>query len=386
MIKPLNAPALRMAGELKLTSNGDGAKTAKVTLLARSGDPVNIDGWGLVVHDFDGMKAKAKIPLDYNHDPEDSIGYLNNFDTSSGDLVCKGAIVLVNGPDDGDEDDDVAALVAKMTAGVPYEASIEFDDDMTLEYLPEGVTTSVNGRTVAGPVYIVRDWTLKAVAICKFGKDSNTSATVQLSESKTSAEKKGYFVRFANNKKGINTMNKNETEKTVDPVDAKASTEAVEAKAEAKAVEANVEAEQVQLSDSKAEASPVAAEVVEAKAEQPKQEEKKVEEAKAVEAPAVQLSESPKAEKADPRSEFKQFVTAFGAERAATYFAEGKSYEAALSEHLKYQASQIEELSKKLSAVERGAAKPITFSDSANRDETAKKSGLQSVIRLGGKA
>src|SRR5258707_14202728 len=114
----LNPNNFRLPAQLKMTSNGDGAKTAKVTVVARTGDAVSSPYWGTFVHDFAGMTSKPKIPLDYNHDCDDSIGYLNKFDTSTGDLVCSGLIVLFNGDDD-DDDADLFGLVSKMQPCMP---------------------------------------------------------------------------------------------------------------------------------------------------------------------------------------------------------------------------------------------------------------------------
>src|SRR4051812_12974250 len=86
-LKPFKIP-----GTVKLTANGDGAKSVKVSVLARTGDAISIPGWGMVVHDFEGMEAKTKIPLDLEHDKP--IGFLNKFDVATGDLVCSGAIVI----------------------------------------------------------------------------------------------------------------------------------------------------------------------------------------------------------------------------------------------------------------------------------------------------
>jgi hypothetical protein len=375
----LNPSDLMMSAELSLTSNGAGAKSAKVTLIARSGDAVEIKGWGRVVHDFSGMSHKAKIPLDWEHDQSDSNGWLNKFDTSSGDLVCSGAIVIA--------DEQTAALVTKMTAGVPFEASIQFNEDCLMEFVPEGFSVNVNGRDIAGPVTVVREWSLKAVAIVKFGKDRNTSAEVFFSERKVDNKNsgKGFFVRFAKSPcMGAIPMNEDQKPVAIE-------SQAVETKAEAEAVkveavEADVKAEQTVTDEVKAEA--VTTEVVEAvEAVKTEQTVEAVMEqvAEAVEASAdpVAVAMSALSKPVDPRSEFKQFVELFGAEKAAVYFSEGKSFDAAKDEHLKFLSQQNVELTKRLTAIDRGADKPVKFSDRSDASE--KKIGsIKDVIRFAG--
>lgn len=353
----------RLAAELKLTSNGDGAKTAKVTVVARSGDAIDHPYWGTFVHDFAGMSVKPKIPLDYNHDPDDSIGYLNKFDTSTGNLICSGVIVLVNGAEDGDEDDDVTALVAKMEAGIPYEASIEFDDEMTLEYVPEGMSVNVNGRDIAGPVTVIRQWTLKAVAICKFGCDDNTSSELQLSKNKSKPEK-GFFVHMSkHNKRGKQMSSKNESVVTVE------APAVVEAQPAEVAPVAGAEVE-TKLSEPSAEAIPAVeadkpAEVLDPATPEP---------AKAD--PALALSKT--VEAVDPRAEFKLFVATFG-DKAADYYAKGMSLSQATEEFVKFLKADNDGLKQRLAAMPRGMDAPVKFSDGESRDNP-KKLGLEAVI------
>jgi hypothetical protein len=332
--KPRNLKPI-LPAEVRFASNGDGAKTAKVQLVARSGEPVYSPYWGNIVHDFSGMDHKPRIPIDYEH-WSDSIGYLNKFDTSSGDLVCSGALVSVTL---GDCPDFTASLMEKMDAGIPYQASIQFGDDVALEFIPEGMTASVNGNDVAGPVTIVRQWTLQAVAICKLGVDDDTSAELQMSNSEPAANG---FVRV--------NFNGGIMSKTNSPT--------VEAPAIAGAKAGN------QLSQAKGAEVPAQAVAVEApkggEVAQPEQTQPATQ-------PAVMSQAAPTVEPqkaSDGREEFRKFSDAFG-DRAAKYFSEGKSFDVALADHLKWQQEQITALQTRLSAapVDRGAIKPVQFAD-----------------------
>jgi hypothetical protein len=320
--------------------------------------------------------VKPKIPLDVDHNPDDSVGYLNKFDTSSGQLECDGVIVIA--------DPDTQALYDKMASGVPYEASIEhrLDDDTLLEYVPEGYTTTINAtsdngpETVQGPVTIVRQWALKSVAITKFGADDATSANLLMSEkTKKDSGQKGFFFHLSNHKTGELSMSNKVNDKATEVATA------VEAKVEAvKAVEADAKVEPVKLN----EVSVKADKAVEAE---------KIEDSKKDEiaVPAVAEAVALSAKEVDPRSEFKRFVATFGNERASIYFAEGLDFTVALTKFASDVQAENAELQQRLKAVDRGAESPIRF---AKVDAEAakgsrkpvelndKKQGLASVVRM----
>ena len=167
------AAACCFAADVEVGTNGDDAKTAPVKLLARSSQPVDTWWWGRVVHDMEGMTlSKSRIPLDYCHDPEQVIGYANKFDTASGDLVASGALV----PYSADPSDKATEVLYKSKNGIPYQASIFFDAPLVMEYVDQGASVEVNGQQFSGPGVVVREWTLRGIAICPYGVDGNTAA------------------------------------------------------------------------------------------------------------------------------------------------------------------------------------------------------------------
>jgi hypothetical protein len=151
--------------------NGEGAKSAPCTLKARSGQPIQHWYWGNVVHDLAGMRLeKKRVAIDWNHDPDEIIGYLNHFDISSGDLMASGALVPYK------ENDRATEIIFKAAQGVPYEASISFPGgDQAIETVGEDEEVEVNGQKFTGPGVIFREWTLRGVAICPYGADHRTS-------------------------------------------------------------------------------------------------------------------------------------------------------------------------------------------------------------------
>ena len=180
-LRAIPTNACRMtSGEVEIGSNGENAKSAPVKIKARSGVAIDHPYWGRIVHDFSGMKiSKPRLPLDYNHEAGEIVGYANHFDYSSGDLVATGAITPWQGTDRASE------IIYKMREGVPYEASIFFGGDgIKLEKIPDGKAVEVNGMEFAGPGVVVREWPLRGIAICPYGADENTQS-MAFAEGKT---------------------------------------------------------------------------------------------------------------------------------------------------------------------------------------------------------
>lgn len=159
-------------GEVSIGDNGEGSKTAPVKLKARSGLPIEHWFWGKVVHDLSGMRThKPRLTIDYAHNDAEVLGYLNHFETESGDLIASGALTPFK------EDDRASEVLFKMKQGVPYEASIFFGGDgIKIEEVGEGMMQTVNGRQFDGPGVIIREWPLRGVAICPYGADQNTES------------------------------------------------------------------------------------------------------------------------------------------------------------------------------------------------------------------
>lgn len=167
-------------GEFELGSNGQGAKSAPVRLVARSGKAIEHWFWGRVVHDLAGMHLhKSRLPIDYVHDPKEVIGFLNKFDSSSGGLVTSGALVPFG------DNDRATEIIHKAAEGVPYEASINFGGDgIKIEEIADGQMVTVNGARFDGPGVVIREWPLRGVAICPYGADQNTESSVLADKSK----------------------------------------------------------------------------------------------------------------------------------------------------------------------------------------------------------
>ena len=141
-----------------------------VRMVARSPKPVfhkDFPG-GPVVHDFSGMrKPDSRIPLDYAHDTREVIGFADRFESGPDGLEVGGTLIPFR---DGDR---ASEIKFKSDKGVPYQSSIFFDD-ATAEIIDRNESAEVNGQRIVGPATIIRQWTLRGVAICPYGVDKNT--------------------------------------------------------------------------------------------------------------------------------------------------------------------------------------------------------------------
>lgn len=311
---------------VEVGTNGDNAKTAPVRLFARSTNPVKLnDEVGYVVHDFSGMKSKARVAIDYCHDADEVIGYANHFDLAEDyGLVASGALV----PYSANPEDKATEIIFKAQNGVPYEASITMGSDAVAQKIGPGAKTTVNGIELTGPLTVFREWTLRGIAICPHGKDSKTAA-LALSDVAPLVS-----ITFSD-------------EEAAMPAD-----EPKPAEAEAQAVEA------VAVNDTQpAEIPAPVAEVVEAS--EPVTEPAKVDEeaAQPVTAPV----------EATALSEGKRFLQAFGAQ-GGVWFAEGKTFAEAQELHFASIVSERDTLKQKVTelsaqlAETRGEKEPISFS------------------------
>lgn len=140
-------------------------------ITARTGGVANHPYWSNpTVHDFAGMVAPDKIPIDYGHDDAEVIGYADSIDTSTGNLILSG-VLLSMAPGDR-----AAEVYAKAKEGVPYQASIVMGmEPLSVEEVGAGMSALVNGQTVDGPVTIFRAFQLRGVSILPHGADSDTN-------------------------------------------------------------------------------------------------------------------------------------------------------------------------------------------------------------------
>jgi hypothetical protein len=344
------AACILTVGEFELGDNGDGAKSAPVRLVARSGEAIEHWFWGRVVHDLEGMQlSKPRIPIDYVHDPKEVIGYLNKFDTETGALVTRGALVPFK------ESDRATEIIHKQSLGVPYEASINFGGDgIKVQEIAEDEVTEVNGRKFEGPGIVVREWPLRGVAIAPYGADANTESTVLAGNNAKTYSAAVIFAPEATTKE---TVKMKDAQESVE-VGAKAETP----KAEEKLTE-TVEAESEEVTPEKAEA-----------VEAPKAEESG--EKTGLEAATEEVVETEPEKPTEPkpelsREEFTRIADKFGNDVAAQTMKDGGNYASALELAFENAAKERDALAAKLSQSGQNG-KPVPVVEAVELDENGK--------------
>ena len=109
--------------------------------------------------------SKDRVPLDYNHNEEEVIGYVENFQCNADAITADGVVLI------GDDSSDAAKTFAQnIDGGVPFEASafLDLSEAESVE-LEDGVT----------------EWTgalIRGVAICPYGTDRKTTVSLKLGE------------------------------------------------------------------------------------------------------------------------------------------------------------------------------------------------------------
>jgi len=160
------------------TNANDGTVQTPVKLVVRTNKPVDSCFFGRIVHDLKGVFHKAKIILDWRHNNDEQVGYLDKINVSHEQIECSGQVVSI------EPNDRASKIVQQARAGMPFESSIFFaGSGIELEEVPDKKSTDVNGTKFDGPGLVIRKWPLRGVAICPYGRDANTS--VQFNENET---------------------------------------------------------------------------------------------------------------------------------------------------------------------------------------------------------
>ena len=119
--------------------------------------------------------SKERVPLDYNHNEEEVIGYVENFQCNADAITADGVVLI------GDDSSDAAKTFAQnIDGGVPFEASafLDLSEAESVE-LEDGVT-EWSGALIRG------------VAVCPYGTDRKTTVSLKLGET-------NFVVRLKNN-------------------------------------------------------------------------------------------------------------------------------------------------------------------------------------------
>lgn len=336
--KKVRAEALRFtSGEISFTEseNADSPVTEyDVRLLARSSGSIEHWYWGQqTIHDMSGMNVAAKIPIDFNHDTGEIIGYLDQFEESPEGLVASGKLVSFS------EDDRAGDIARKAKAGIPWQASINFGGDgIRVENVSEGTEFSVNQKQFTGPATVIRSWPLRGVAITPYGADSSTESVVL-------SDKGNEFL--------------------VEVKETQMSDDAVQDAVEEEAVVATEEA-------------------VDESVEQPEADDHSEEQ--------EVVAESPEQEQAEPadaqlsQAEGKRYIELFGADQGAVWFIEGKTINECFAlkvATLTEENNSLREEVANLRTSDRGEDAPLSYSNEPAGDVSELQQRVKELKRQG---
>lgn len=110
--------------------------------------------------------SKERVPLDYNHNEEEVIGYVENFQCDADAITADGVVLI------GDDSSDAAKTFAQnIDGGVPFEASAFLD-------LSEAESVELEDGVVEWSGALIR-----GVAVCPYGTDRNTTVSLKMGDS-----------------------------------------------------------------------------------------------------------------------------------------------------------------------------------------------------------
>jgi hypothetical protein len=158
--------------ELQAADSPEPVAGRRFELVAYTGGPIKPGRWWspVIVDLGGGQPLSSTLPLLLDHTPTpdyvlgrcDSVTVETTRITAAGELAAVGA----------------AATEALRLAdlGHPFQTSVGMNV-LSTEYVEPGVTVEVNGRTVTGPIDVVRKWQLREISVTVLGADAATSFT-----------------------------------------------------------------------------------------------------------------------------------------------------------------------------------------------------------------
>jgi len=170
---PLTVEAVNEAD--KSPSEGGGGGMPRFHMVAYTGGAMSIAGFPHpVVVDLEGLDIdRQDIPVRLDHNPRQGVGHTQRVviekDSGGGKVIAEGLI---------SRNTSWARDVAKSGAnGFPWQASIGASV-IDAEFIPNGQSVTVNGRTFDGPLHVVRKAVLKEISFVDSGADANSSARI----------------------------------------------------------------------------------------------------------------------------------------------------------------------------------------------------------------
>jgi hypothetical protein len=161
----MNLSKIDISAPLTFAAGGDGSPRT-FTGIANSGRPFVY--WGAqTVIDLESATYADKVPVLVQHDRSKRAG-VGSFDIGKSGLAVSGTLL---------SNEHGSAIAADSDEGFPWQMSVTAYP-ARVEKLEATKKTSVNGRQITGPAYILRGAEIGEVSFVVLGADSKTSAQV----------------------------------------------------------------------------------------------------------------------------------------------------------------------------------------------------------------
>jgi hypothetical protein len=153
------------------TDAGDGKK--RIELTGITAHRFRHWWWGDTVFDVSGFKKPGRnIPVDFNHDDNEAIGYVDEITTGTDRVKFGGYLTPFR---DGDR---ASEIIAKSKSGVPYQCSVSLRDVEYERLADKNTFAVVNGVKMSGPLTIFRKYVTDGIAVCLYGSNPNTTSSI----------------------------------------------------------------------------------------------------------------------------------------------------------------------------------------------------------------
>jgi len=146
-------------------------KPIRFSMVAYTGEAMRVAGYyDPIVIDLEGLEAKAPFPALRDHELGQIVGHIDEAEIA-GKLRVSGVI--------SGENPAAEQVIRSSRKGFPWKASIgAMPAANGLEYVGEGISAKVNGKTFKGPLIIARKATTREVSFVAVGADGRTSVKV----------------------------------------------------------------------------------------------------------------------------------------------------------------------------------------------------------------
>ncbi|KAB2949496.1 MAG: hypothetical protein F9K17_02790 [Phycisphaerae bacterium] len=158
-----------------LATEGDTPAIPRFTMLAYTGEPMAVEGWRHpVVVDLEGLSIPSqRRPVRFGHSMYAGVGHTERIAIEAGRLIAEGVVSR--------ETAVAREVVASGKRGFPWQASIGAQVGQA-EFVRNGKSVTVNGRTFEGPLYVARRTVLGEISFVDLGADGGTTATIAASQ------------------------------------------------------------------------------------------------------------------------------------------------------------------------------------------------------------